>query len=178
MIIGFAEKARAYGLLKRCLRHAMDSNAIDIWESKVTVARVEGVICLVLEHQVRASMKTDVYDVIACFNMDTISACQCSCKCGSNDDERVLCIHILPAVYQIALLIFDGLGEHLLVELASYISVMNANEMTDENAILMQSAITSLILAVRNQSHPLPRIYRVGTLLRDCCLDSMLELTK
>jgi hypothetical protein len=153
MILEMAKRSRAYGygfrLLKRCVRHAMDSLAIDIRGAKVTVVKEDVMVSLIIEHSVRASMKQEIYDVVVCFNVNSILACQCSCKCGSQNVEKVMCIHMLPVLYQVSLLVFDGLGEHILIELASYVSSMSSSDMTDDNAARLQNVIKDLILAVK-----------------------------
>jgi hypothetical protein len=160
LMIDLAKRARAayfgYRLLKRCIRHAMDSYACDIIDAKVDVVKVHGEIYLTITHKVRASMKQDVYDVIACFNNKTVLACQCSCKCGSNQEEKIMCIHILPVMYQVSLFLYDGLGEHVLIELSSYVSSMNATDMTDANAVSLIKIVCSLILAVKKISPIVP----------------------
>lgn len=50
------------------------------------------------------------------FTKDVIVSCTCTCKCGSHDDQRVVCVHILPIIYKITLLMYRGLAEHMLVE--------------------------------------------------------------
>jgi hypothetical protein len=152
MIVEFAQKARfdslGYRLLKRCIRHALDSAAVDIREAKIDVCCINGIVNLVLTHKVKASMRNDIYNVTVCFSKNEITACQCDCKCGSQNSERVICIHILPTMYQIALLLFEGLGEHLLIELAAYVGRLNETDVTQEHNDALQKITTSLLFAV------------------------------
>ena len=48
-----------------------------------------------------------------------IIATRCQCHAGGEKEERVVCVHNLPLLYQLTLLLDDGLAEHLLVELCS-----------------------------------------------------------
>jgi hypothetical protein len=136
LIIDMAQKARfdsgGYRLLKRCIRHAMDTFAIDVCQCQLSLVKLMNEqVGLLMTHKVRASMKTDVYDVTVCFTKSEIQACECSCRCGSKLQDRVLCIHILPCLYQITLLIFDGPAEHVLIELAAHISTLNESDFTN-----------------------------------------------
>ena len=45
--------------------------------------------------------------------------CKCSCECGGEDDEKIVCVHVLSVIMKLSHLLFDGLAEHLLVELSS-----------------------------------------------------------
>jgi hypothetical protein len=89
MLIDFALKSRAefggYRLLKRCICHALDTSAIDITLANVKVVSINSSLALVLQHQVKASMKSDVYNARVCFNKTHLYCCECDCKCGSQD---------------------------------------------------------------------------------------------
>jgi hypothetical protein len=104
MIIDFAKRSRVatagYCLLKRCIRHALDTSVVDIRKATVKLFSINEEIGIVLEHKVRASMKTDIYDVKVAFTRHHIISCQCSCRCGSQNDDKVLCNYILPVIYQ------------------------------------------------------------------------------
>jgi hypothetical protein len=152
-IINIAKRSRfdsgGYRLLKQCIRNAMDSFAIDVRQAMVSVVNVNSDVGLLMKHKVRASMKNEVYDVTVAFTKGTIIACRCTCKCGSQDTERILCIlHVvLPVLYQVTLFIFYGLGEHVLVELATYISSLNGNDLSEENIDDLQLLIPQLVFA-------------------------------
>jgi hypothetical protein len=157
IIIDLARRARiisaGYRLLKRCVRHAMDTAAADVRESKIFIIKVDNdTIGLVMKHKVRASMRNELYDVTVCFKEKTIMSCDCTCKCGSQNNESILCIHILPCLFQITLEIYDGLAEHLLVELASYISLLNEPDFSDTNIIDLQQIITLLLFCVHKNT--------------------------
>ena len=48
--------------------------------------------------------------------------CKCSCPCGSNEDERIVCVRILVVLYLLSILLIKDLAEHMLISLASQIS--------------------------------------------------------
>ena len=74
---------------------------------------------LVLENVIPASMKDAEYNVKTAFTKNELIACKCDCHAGGHNDERVVCVHILPLIYQLTMLLDDGLAEHLLIELCS-----------------------------------------------------------
>jgi hypothetical protein len=116
-----AKEARfhdGFRLLKRCLRHALDPQTPSILQAKACVVEYKDKIAIKIETQMKASMKKDVYDVTVVFH-EKILACKCGCKAGSSGQERVMCVHILPVVYQVTLLMYDGLAEHMLCELCN-----------------------------------------------------------
>jgi len=74
---------------------------------------------LVLHNKVKASMKSFFYDVSTCFNK-----CSCNCKVGTRKGtvhapgtERKTCTHGITHLVSLSFSLFDGLAEHLLVEL-------------------------------------------------------------
>jgi hypothetical protein len=92
---------------------------------------------LLIEHTVKASMKQIEYNVVVCFSENTVVACSCDCQAGCYEDGRVLCVHILPVIYQLTFLLFDGLADNILVELsnqwtAKYEQQVSSVEMKNE----------------------------------------------
>jgi hypothetical protein len=73
------------------------------------------------------------YNVSVCFSSETIHSCECSCQCGSQQDERILCVHILPVLFQISRLTFECFAEHILVELASFIGTIDERNINEQN---------------------------------------------
>ena len=43
----------------------------------------------------------------------------CDCKIGGEKSERIVCVHTLPLLYQLSLLLADGLAQHTLIELSN-----------------------------------------------------------
>ena len=48
---------------------------------------------------------------------NSLVATSCTCKAGSHGLERGVCVHNLPLILQLVLLLVDGLANHILVEL-------------------------------------------------------------
>jgi hypothetical protein len=119
----FAEGSRiqtGYRLLKRAIRHAMDPKAHDIRASKWFVIQEDGELGLVIQHKVKASMKSTIYNTHVAFTGNKLIACSCDCKAGSFWIERVLCVHVLPILFQVCQLMHMALSEHILIELSNF----------------------------------------------------------
>ena len=124
IFLEFANGSRAssgYSLLKRCLRHSFDPKAMPIMEQKASlfIHNKDGEMGMVLENKIPASMKDVEYDVSLAFTSKDLLATRCECQAGGEKSERVVCVHALPVLYQLTMLLDDGLAEHLLVELCS-----------------------------------------------------------
>jgi hypothetical protein len=76
-------------------------------------------VAMTLHHTVKASMKNDVYSIKVCFTKEELVSCNCTCKAGAFGIERVLCVHILPVLYSVTQLMFDGLSAHFLGQFSS-----------------------------------------------------------
>ena len=61
---------------------------------------------------------------------DSLLYCACSCECGGRGDERAVCVHVLPLLYKISLLLVDGLAEHILLELNARLTLIPDDEIT------------------------------------------------
>jgi hypothetical protein len=106
-------------LIKRAVRHLMDPKSIDIQECKGQVFEVDNKIGLVISHQIKASMKTAIYNVTVALTCTNLLACTRACKAGSMN-KKIVCVHILPVIFQIGQLMWRGLSEHMLVEFANF----------------------------------------------------------
>jgi predicted DNA-binding protein YlxM (UPF0122 family) len=149
----FAEGSRVgsgFRLCKRAVRHAMDPRSIDIRKCTGFVIDVEEEqqIGLVLEHKVKASMKTTIYNTKIALTKTTLLACSCTCKAGSSGKEQVVCVHILPVLFQLGQLMWRGMSEHMLVEISNIIS--NANATT--NYLADQQFCNSLRILIRSDT--------------------------
>jgi hypothetical protein len=67
--------------------------------------------------------------------------------------ERVVCVHILPVIYQVTMCMFKGLAEHMLVVLASYVGKLNEMHFTAAKCSTLKNIITSLIFSVQKIHH-------------------------
>ena len=62
-------------------------------------------------------MRANIYNTQVAFSADDLIACQCSCRCGAEKQERILCVHPLALVMDLFLLLFEGLAQNILLEL-------------------------------------------------------------
>ena len=106
MCVEIANNSRidsGYRLLMRCVRHAVDSKAYNIDRAKFFL-NSDGKIVLLLENNIPASMRNNVYKTYCAIDEDgKLVACKCNCQCGSVDNERVTCVHVLPVAYQFSI---------------------------------------------------------------------------
>lgn len=62
-------------------------------------------------------MKKAEYNTSIKWSKNGLMYCKCSCECGGEGDEKIICVHVLSVIMKLSHLLFDGLVEHLLVEL-------------------------------------------------------------
>ena len=121
-IIKFAKNSRVdsgYRLLERCVRHGHDPRMPSMFDNTAQVIQlVDGSLGFVIESQVPASMKKNVYNTTVAYTADDLLAVRCNCKSGSKSSDKVVCVHILPIAYKVTQLLYEDLAEHILVELA------------------------------------------------------------
>eukprot|EP00562_Extubocellulus_spinifer_P004368 CAMPEP_0178524518 /NCGR_PEP_ID=MMETSP0696-20121128/29687_1 /TAXON_ID=265572 /ORGANISM="Extubocellulus spinifer, Strain CCMP396" /LENGTH=485 /DNA_ID=CAMNT_0020155861 /DNA_START=142 /DNA_END=1598 /DNA_ORIENTATION=+ len=102
------------------------------------------------------SFKDGRYDTKVAFTKSAVVACACSCKAGADckkKDQKHVDVHILPIMHLLVLLLFDGLAEHILIELAArWKSVDDSVEARDT----MMDAIETLNLAARSRGGRAP----------------------
>ena len=97
----------------------------------------DGEVGLLLENDVPASMKDAQYKVKCAFTKDKLLACKCQCHAGGDKNQRVVCVHTLPVIYQLTMLLDDGLAEHLLIELCSRWDT-DLEDIVEENDLFSQ----------------------------------------
>ena len=97
----------------------MDTNAFVADHAKF-VRDATNKIIIVLENQIPASMRNKVYDTRCAIDEDgVLVACKCTCECGSQGNERVTCVHILPVAFQLTIFMVACLAENILLELSA-----------------------------------------------------------
>jgi hypothetical protein len=139
MIVTFAEEARyheGFRLVKRCMMHALDPETESIVAASGQVVLYQEKPCFLIHHRIHASMKDDCYDVVVCFNAEMIVACSCGCKAGGETRDRIMCVHILPIIYQMCMLCFDGWADNIVVELSHHWSTIKATLSLSESELL------------------------------------------
>ena len=63
-------------------------------------------------------MNNDCYKVETCCTKEKLLVCICACESGVKGEEKVACAYNLLVLYQFAMLLYAGLVENILVELA------------------------------------------------------------
>ena len=69
-----------------------------------------------------ASMKKKVYETEIVATAKNLLCCKCACPCGSQEEQRIICVHTLVVLYLLTILMMEDLAEHLLIALAARIS--------------------------------------------------------
>lgn len=155
----FAVKSRADSgqrLLKRCARHACDPRTPSLFDESFKLFKSHsGKIGIILTGVIPASMEKETkYNPKIAFTSDTIEACSCDCKAGSDNLERGLCVHNLPLMLLLFFLLHDGLLDNILVELCNRWT--NAVELkmkeNDEVYNSCNASITNLLNASGNHN--------------------------
>ena len=127
-------------LCKRGIRHAMDKASPAMLEPTVSLCTYnnnnnnnnnndEDNTVIRIKNKVKPSMKPVLYETDVCFDNDSLIVCSCTCKAGCRTisshclgTERNFCTHGASILAGLTLLLFDGLAEHLLVELRARLS--------------------------------------------------------
>ena len=135
-----------YRLLLRCVRHGMDTKAFVADHAKF-VRDATGKIIIVLENQIPASMRNKVYDTRCAIDEDgVLVACKCTCECGSQGNERVTCVHILPVAFQLTIFMVACLAENILLELSAlWASETIEQSLSVKEAEVMKNNVAMLI---------------------------------
>ena len=150
MIINIAQHARidsGYRLLERCVRHGHDPKMPSLFNNRADVVKLhDGSIGLVIKMNVPASMKAQIYETSIAITKNNLLATECSCRSGSKEGDRVVCVHNLPVAYKVTELLYDGLAEHILLKLASSVSSLG-ERWTNEETSSVKESVTTLMEA-------------------------------
>lgn len=98
-------------------------------------------IGLIIKMNVPASMKDQVYETYIAITGNDLLATECSCRSGSKDSDRVVCIHSLPVAYKVTELLYNGLVEHILLELALCTSSLSEKWTNETTSSVKQSVL-------------------------------------
>jgi hypothetical protein len=123
MLVKIAHAARVHEgfcLLLRTLQHSLDPQTESILAALGHIAIYDNKLSFVVHHRVKALMRSEVYDVSVGFDDERIICCGCKCKAGGENKEKIICVHVLPVIYQISLLCYDGLADNIVVEIAHH----------------------------------------------------------
>ena len=134
----------------------------------------QGSIGIQLNAAIPASMNKKVYECGVVATANDILCCQCSCQCGSKGKEKQVCVHILPLLFLLTILLFEDLAEHMLLELAACMSsdIWDQTVWSDDDKEWMKWSIITLAEAAgepvgtHNQTHDIKDLLQkfvVGT---------------
>ena len=105
-------------LMKRANRHAMDNRAVSLISCSGCIEFTEiNHPFIKISGRVRASMKAATCKTMASFTSQDLVCCECECKSGSFEDQRVTCVHAPAVGVLFSHLLMDGLAEHILIEM-------------------------------------------------------------
>jgi len=153
VIIGFAEGPcidSGLHLLKHAIWHATDPLIPNFLEEQITIGLHNNKIFLDISGQVHQLMKLNSYKTCVAFSNTNFLACACNCQSGSQCHNRHVCIHTLAKIYQLSLLLFDGLAQNMLIKLRVRLSDERLTKNQDE---LLQKSINNLMHAAGVYSH-------------------------
>jgi hypothetical protein len=123
MLIDFAEKSRVdsgFRLLARTVRHSFDSRLSPMSDcSAKLIIDGNGEVGIHIKSKIPASMKKDVYDSEIAATSSSLLGCKCTCHCGSQGDERVVCVHTNVRLYRLSMMLHESLAENILCELTA-----------------------------------------------------------
>ena len=149
-IINIAQHSRidsGYRLLARCVRHGHDPKMQSLFCNCADIIKLhDGSIGMVIKMKVPASMKAQVYETTIAITASDLLATECSCRSGSKVDDHVVCVHNLPVAYKVTELLYDGLAEHILLELTSCIASLS-EKWTNEVASSVKESVQILMEA-------------------------------
>jgi hypothetical protein len=68
----------------------------------------------VVNIEVRALMKDDLYNKTTCFTRESLAVCSCTCKSGLIGKNKIVCMYTLSCLMSLVYLLLGGLAEHVL----------------------------------------------------------------
>ena len=98
-------------------------------------------------------MKASVYRSEVVVTPTKIICCKCTCHCGSQGSERIICVHILPLLFLLTSLLFEALAENLLCDLAACLGgdIWDKDSWSNTDNATMKMSIVSLLEAAGEQ---------------------------
>jgi hypothetical protein len=118
-------------LLRRAVRHGIDPRTPDIRHARGHIIEEKGEIGLSLHHQVKASMRQEIYQIQVAFTSSGLVTCSCNCKAGSMGEEQIVCVHILPVLFQLTQVLYFGMSQHIQIEASNFFNG-NTEALTSE----------------------------------------------
>ena len=165
-----------YRVIQRCIRHATDSRFPSIDKEIAKLINYHGELGIHLSATVPASMKNCLYKSEIVLTPTKILCCKCTCPCGSQNKERTLCVHNLPLVYSLTLLMFRELADHIIREFAACMrcNIWNNVDWSAEDKMVVKR---SIILLTEAAGETIDK-HDILTVSIDILLDDFLVGTK
>jgi len=145
LLVKFASKSRVHSglcLLKWAVCHAIDLLCPELLNDSIAIGSHNGKLFIAIKVKVCASMKTCLYETKIVFTSDALLAHLCSCQSGLEDLNQHACVHSFTKVYQLTLLLYDGLAENLLVKLL--VTIRNL-VLSKEQEMMLNEAVEKLM---------------------------------
>lgn len=133
-----------YQLLEHACCHAMDAKNPSLYCGNGKICELRGEKCFLINGNVHASMKEQCYDCTAAVSHCGIVACKCNCKAGSICDNWHVDIHTVGHLQNLTILLFDGLAENMLIELAAEWSTRDPEYTNEDERVEVIHAIQTL----------------------------------
>eukprot|EP00956_Cyclotella_meneghiniana_P040674 scaffold202164_cov66-Cyclotella_meneghiniana.AAC.2 len=171
LFIKFADKSRVdsgFRLLARCVRHAFDTRTPKLNNKTAVLVLHNDDVGIHLRTGMPASMKKNIYESGIVATTNDVLSCKCTCQCGSQNEQRIVCVHNLAVLYLLTLLLFEDLAEHLLLEFAACLSadLWEVDKWSDN---VMNDLRDSLVTLMSAAGEPVDKIND------DCSLKDLLE---
>lgn len=130
IVINFANKSRAvnglsHKIIKSSIRHAVDPRFPSFMDKTFCLFHHQCTrgdsVGIVLENSVPAPMKEMLYNSKIAFTIHNLLACDCECLASGKDtgDDQITCIHNLPLIVSIGMLLYRGLAKNFLHDVST-----------------------------------------------------------
>ena len=147
--------------MRRCIRHSLDTKTPSILCAHGSVFQHRGEVGFAIRHQISPSFKDGMYSyyVTSALIASSVLAAKCDCKAGpectktastgtsSSDSGTHICVHCLPVLYQLTMLLMECLAEHTIVTFASCFSKCDESDLDKAALDMLRESIITLIEA-------------------------------
>jgi hypothetical protein len=98
-------------------------------------------------------MKASVYHSEIVVTPTKILCCKCTCHCGNQGSEQIICVHNLPLLILLTALLFETLAENLLFDLAACLQgdTWDKESWSNDEKLTMKMNIVSLMEVAGDQ---------------------------
>ena len=171
MIVQFAQGSRVISgerLLRRCIRHSLDPKTPSILRAHGSVFQHCGEVGFAIRHQISPSFKDGMYSVTSAFTASSFLAAECNCEAGpecakpastgtsSSDNGKHICVHCLPVLYQLTIILMECLAEHTIVTFASCFCKSDESDLDKAALDMLRESIITLMEAAGHGKESLP----------------------